>query len=260
MPIWLIMDTCKAIVWLLDILFHQSEQRSEQQKALLDLHCISWTLRTSLDEPVLLSTLSYLVARKLHNFDPILVVDCSNLLFGCIKVVDDKAMITRGMERLATAASMCYLQTLSHLMATNPGSRVIEDTFRTFTKAFPPSTDLNEFPFPHILRILNWVSRYDDLNQRLEGPWEIEWESYKPPSNEHITVAHALANITRFEIRRGTHYAAGPRWILNFVLHSLSRSTLPPASVVIDCLSIVALDLGRDPLVIGALGERWVRI
>ena len=256
MPVWLITDTCKPIVWLLYILFRQPEQRSEQQKALLDLHCISWTLRTSLDEPVLLSTLSYLGTRKLHVFDPILVVDCSNILFGCIKVVDGEATIAQGMERLATAASMCYLQTLSHLLAIDPTSTIIKDTYRKYDEAFPFSTNIHKFPFSRVLYIIDWASLYY-VPGRVQWVWGIEWESYKPPSNEYITVAHALANVTRF----GKPGRVAPDdWILHFVLHSLSRSPPSPSSVVIDCLSIVALDLECDPLAIEALGERCVCI
>ena len=34
------------------------------------------------------------------------------------------------------------------------------------------------------------------------------------------------------------------RWILRFALESLSLNPLPPTSVIADCLSIIAIDLG----------------
>ena len=34
-----------------------------------------------------------------------------------------------------------------------------------------------------------------------------------------------------------------PQWTLHFVLHFLSQDPLPPPSVVIECLSIIAIDL-----------------
>ena len=37
-----------------------------------------------------------------------------------------------------------------------------------------------------------------------------------------------------------------PRWFLRFALHSLSLDPPPPASVVADCLSIIATDLDCD--------------
>ena len=58
LPIWLIMDVCKAIIWLLAIHFGRLDQilgeRLQQQIGLLHLHCVLWTLQTSLDGPTLL--------------------------------------------------------------------------------------------------------------------------------------------------------------------------------------------------------------
>ena len=189
------------------------------------------------------------------NFNPALVIGCSNILFGRTRVVDGKATIIQGMEQLTTAASMCYLQTLSHLMVIDPTSEVIEDTRGRYAEVFPRSTNPNEFQFSHILRIINWALRG---HHPWEDQWEIEWESYKPPSNELITVAHALTNVTWIIKRTGGELV--PDWILHFVLHSLSRSPLPPASVVTDCLSIIALNLDCDPLLPVTLGQRCVCI
>ena len=109
LPVWLIADACKVITWLLVIIFHWMEQGSGHQMALLDLHCILWTLQTSLDGPVRLSTLNYLATATLVEFDPILVVDCFNILLGCFKVIDGKAVTAQGMEELAVVSSTCCL-------------------------------------------------------------------------------------------------------------------------------------------------------
>ena len=80
---------------------------------------------------------------------------------------------------------------------------------------------------------------------------------YKPSSNEHIAVAHALAKISRVEYQRERREKV-PCWLLRFALHFLSQSSLPPTSVAIDCLSIVATDLGCDFSTTTTLGERYV--
>ena len=257
LPIWLIIDTCKAVTWLLVKLFHLSGWRSEQQMGFLDLHCILWTFQTSLDGSVRLSTLNYLATTTLANFDPALVTICFDILFGCVKVIDGKAVITQDMEQLAVSASMCCLQTLSHLMVIDPTSRVIEDTWRQYTVTFPFDTNLDSLPFSHILHIIHRTShpRYAKLWSGAQ--LQVPWEDYKPSNNEHITVAHALTKITQFTYQGMEKI---PCWILRFALHSLSQSPLPPTSVIINSLSIIAINLGCSPLNISAMDERYACI
>ena len=81
------------------------------------------------------------------------------------------------------------------------------------------------------------------LRERARRPWRVQWEKYKPSGDEQIVVASALAKLARFEYRRRGHRKV-PRWLLRFAFHSLSQQPLPPASVLIDCLSIIAIDLG----------------
>lgn len=87
----------------------------------------------------------------------------------------------------------------------------------------------------------------------------IPWEDYKPSSNEHIKVANALTKLARFEYQR-RRFEKVPRWILRFALHSLSQDPLPLTSVVVNCLLIVATDIGCGGLNITTLDERCVRI
>ena len=88
---------------------------------------------------------------------------------------------------------------------------------------------------------------------------QIQWGDYKPPSNEHVIVTRALTKIARFKYQSGG-YEKVPRWLLRFTLHFLAQSPLPPTSVVINCLSIVALDLGYDSSNIVISDERCVHI
>jgi len=260
LPIWLILDISKAIIWLLTALSHWLEQGLEQQTALLDLHCILWTLQTSLDGPVRLSALNYLSTTTLGDFDLALVVDCFAILFGCVKTVHNKVVIAQGMEQLATASSMCCLQIFAHQMTTDPTLKTLEDTKRRFRFHFGHETYIDGLPFSHTLRILHRLSHLNLPSQyRWETQQHVQWDNYKPSSNEHIVVAHALTKITKVECqRRGGERV--PHWILRFVLHSLSQSALPPASVVIDCLSIIAINLGCTPFNLTTSDERCVCI
>ena len=264
LPIWLILDVCRAIVWSLVISFRwvdhrvqkESERRAavlDQQTAVLDQHCISWTLRTLLDGPVRLSALDYLATTISADFDPTLVAGCFDVLFGCIKLAHYEVVVTQGSEQLAAASALCCLHILPHLMAKDPTPRVLEDIHQRYTKAFPLRAEL-DLPAPHTLDILrqtfySWIS----WNNRRQ----IRWGGYKPSSNEHIVVAYALAKISRVEYQRERREKV-PCWLLRFALHSLSQSPLPPTSVVIDCLSIVAIDLGCDFSTTTTLGERYV--
>ena len=58
----------------------------------------------------------------------------------------------------------------------------------------------------------------------------------------HAPVARGIAEGARAEYQQAGHRKVS-RWILHFALHSLSLDPLPPASVVADCLSIIAIDL-----------------
>ena len=281
--ILLVADVCRATIWLLvmisrrvyfwlwqklEQLRSQRElgqlrsrwesgqlrlrQESEQQTAVLDLQCIFWTLRTSLDGPVRLSTLNYLATTTLANLDLTFVVDCFDILFGHVKAINDEAVITQGTEGLAAASALCCLHTISHLTTTDPASRVLDSIRQRYTKAFPFSTQFNDLPFSHILDVIHGVF----YPHRSGQAW---WGHYKPSSNEHAVVSHALAKLARFEYQRSRRKKV-PRWLLRFALHSLSQSLLPPTSVVVNCLSIIAVDLGDDLPNTAMLRGRYVRV
>ena len=258
LPILLTVDACAATAYLSVLCFRWLDRGAEQQTDLLDLRCISWTLRTSLDGPVRLPTLKYLATIPLADLDPDLLVDCFNILLGCVKTVDGKLVVVQGMEPLAAASSLCCLQTVSHLLAMDPTSTVCWDFCIDYAQAFRSSPDLDGLPFSYILRIIHRIfSPYVVPSLLPKALQQVQWEGYGPPSSEHASVAHALAEASRFEyLRRGPL----PCWILRFAFHSLSQSPLPPATVIVDCLSIIAIDLGCDTSSVRASGERCVCI
>ena len=264
LPIWLALDVCKAVVWLLVIssrwVHLQLQQESERQAAVLEQHCISWTLRISLDGPVRMSALSYLVMTRFTNLDPTLVVDCFDVLFGCLKIINNKKVIAQGTEQLVGMSALCCLHVLPHI-TTDSTLRTLEDIRQRYTRVFP-SMIVFDLPARHTLGAIHNI-----LHSKLQTPrwnrWVVEnrvqWTDYKPSSNEHIIVADALAKISQFEYqKRGREKV--PRWLLRFALHSLAQYPLPPISVVFNCLSIIATDLGYDLSKRAISGDRCVRI
>ena len=262
LPIGLIVDSCRAVIWVFIALprgvYILLQRGSKERTAVLDLHCILWTLRTSVDEPVRLSTLSYLATAPLAHLDPTLVVDCFDILFGCVKAIEGTVTIAQGLEQLATVSALCCLHTLSHLAIMNPTPRVFGNIHRRYTQAFPFETNFNLLPFSHILGAIHsvfYLTRMIRVQRPKTPMWSglpmihfrrrVQWEDYKPSNDEHVVVSHALTKLAKLEYqRRGSRDV--PRWLLRFALHSLSQSPLPPTSVVANCLTIIAIDLGHD--------------
>ena len=258
LPICLIVDIRRAIVWLLVTLSRRMrlwlQQESDRQVAMLDQHCISWTLRISLDGPVRLSALNYLATMTSADFDPALAVDCVNVLFDCVKVNDDKATIVQGFEQLATTSILCFFHMLPHLITT---PRVHEDVCQRYTRAIPPRTSFKDFLILGTIHTELYLGPCSHWYERRISRRQMQWEDYKPSSGEHVVAAHVLAKISQEKYLKSGHKV--PRWLLRFALHSLSQSPLPPTSVIANSLSIITIDLGYDSSTTAALDERYVR-
>ena len=73
----------------------------------------------------------------------------------------------------------------------------------------------------------------------------VRLEDCTPSNDEHVIVACALTRLALFESwMRGV--AKVPRWLLGFPFRFLSQDPPPPASIVVNCLSISAIDLVCD--------------
>ena len=223
----------------------------------LDLHCISWILQTSLDKDVHLSTLEYLATvLALADFNPTLVIDCFNILTGCVKVVNNHVVVTQGLEQLAIASALCLLRTFSYLSVIDPMSGILVDIRHRYRRVFPPWINFEGLPFFHTLGSIHNLF-YPDYGNLWFG-----WDDYKPSSHEHLIVTDALTGLAQFEYRRRERRKQVPHWILHFALHTLSQDLLPPTPTVIGCLSIIAVDLDCDVsnARIVTLDERYDRI
>jgi len=227
--------------------------QAEQQTAThaLGLRCISWTLQTSVEGPVRLSALGYLATMILDDSHPTQVAaGWFDVLFDCVKITNGKAMIVQGLEELVAASSLSCLCTLSNLVVMDPVPKILEDICRRYIRTIPSKISFYDPPVPHILGAIHSVLHTKHthgftLFPQRQVRQRVQWKGYEPSSDEHIKVAHTLTNFARSGYQR-SQPAKVPRWLLRFALHSLSRDPPPPASVVTDSLSIIAIDLGCD--------------
>ena len=211
------------------------ERSLTQQTTPPELRCILWTLQTSLDKPVHLSTLRRLATMPdLTGLDPSLVVDCFNIFVGCLSSSNGKVVIIQGLEQLATVSAACFLHTFSYLTTIDPASSVLATVRRRYNRMFPSDIDFRGLPFYcTIIEIHALVSK--DGNPR-----NLEWDYYKPPERELTHFARRMA-----EVAQAKHQDRDvPSWILLFAFRCLSLVPPPPASVTEDCLTIIATNLG----------------
>ena len=251
-------------------LYLMSRRTLEQLRTILEVNCVSWTLRISLDEPTRLLAMKLVTTTTLHDYNPTLVVDCFDILLRYVKVVNGNAVIVQQSEQFARASVLCCLNTLSHLAIMNPWSGVFEDLRQPYTRAFPPGTNFDNLPFSQILGIIHCIFypvRVDGLLPPVDPALlrrttrrgvqysRVQWDDYKPASDEHPMVAHSLVKFCRLELR--TAFKKVPRWVLRFALHTLSQEPMPATSVVVACLAIILINLQAYPL-FPAVYERCV--
>ena len=227
----------------------------DQRAAALDSQCVSWILQTSLEKGVRLSTLKFLgTTPTLVGFNPALLSDCFGILIDCVKVNEGNPAIVQGMEKLAEVSAMCFFLTYSHLSIMDPMPGILLGIRQHYKRIFPLDLDFSDLPFPHTLRTIH-EAIYSDRGVNMS----IEWRSYEPPNHEHVVAARALSKLSWFEYRRRKPNQVPPP-CLSFSLHYLSQDSLPPPSVIADCLLIIAIDLGCNVRRATILGERCVRV
>ena len=228
------------------------EQELDHQTTALNLRCVSWTLQTSLEKPIHLSALKYLITiTEFPSLDPTLIMDCFYIFVGCISVGDGKVVIIQGLERLATASARCFLHSFHHLSSTHPTSSTLADLHRRYDRIFPLWTDFRGLPF---------YTTMADLHALVNQTWNprlVQWYNYRPSNQELIPFARHMVEATQEEYQR-TQKKRVPCWILRFALHFLSLDPPSPASVTADCLTIVAITLDHEPPSASTSDERYI--
>jgi len=169
---------------------------------------------------------------KTRLIDPTLATICLKVLFSYVNVDHNRVTVCRGSEHGARAASLCLLRALSGLDRT---SMEFQDIRQRYLKVIPSDANFGVLCY-HAINVIHAV-----LIGRWKG-WSFSWTDYHPCGQEHVFMANGLAR----GARGGRRHGKAPRWILRFVIHSLSKDPPSPTSVVIDCLTIIAIDLGCD--------------
>jgi len=200
----------------------------------------------SLDKDVHLLTLRFLATTALDHLDPELVLTCFYILVGCVSTTRDKVVVAQGLERLVGASVLAFLHVLSHLTRVDPTSEVLIDVQRQYIRIFPSGISFEGLPSRHHFNILR--NLFDPSAQS-----KIQWKDYDLLSIGHV----AMASLVQYRSQMARLQKV-PRWTLHFALHFLSQDPLPPPSVVVDCLSIIAIDLGCAVSDIATLTEKYV--
>ena len=217
----------------------------DARKTVLDHRCIFWMLCTSLDKYVHLLALKFLAATPMTHFDHGLLSTCVDILVGCVSTFGDRLTVTEGMEELTEASALCSIHGLSYLATMDPESTVFDDVQQRYITNFPSKANFEGFQ-PYYFSVLHNV-----LHPRARS--KIQWKDYDPFSIGHV----AISNLARYRYQRAQPQKV-PRWTLHFALHCLSQDPLPPLSVMVDCLSVVAIDLGCTVLSTTIQHERYV--
>ena len=212
----------------------------EQQFHALDSYCISWMLETSLDKDFSLIAFELLMATSTFpTSDPTILLNCFNVLTGCVATVGTRAVVTRGSERLAEMAITCFLTLLSHFLVVMPGSSIVEDVGQRYRKTFAPLTSFCGLQSNSTMTVVHHL-----FYTGADGREPVRWDNFHPSLPEHGSIMRGLLLIAWSEYRRRQERRKVPRWILRFVLRSLSQETLPPDDIIADSLLIVGIDLG----------------
>jgi hypothetical protein len=230
-----------------------AERRFDQLPALLDSRCISWTLQTSLDEQVRFSTLEYLTTTsELVGFNPALITDCFDAFVGCVGLSDRRVVIVGGSEQLATVSARCLFLLLHRLLVTDPTSVALTDLRRRYRMIFPPEVDFTDLPFHSTMTMI------DVLVGQGRNHHNFSWDNLSPSSQDHIAFTQLMVEASWAQYQQMGRRKV-PRWILRFVIHSLSMDPSPPAPVIAGCLKIIAIDLDCNVPDITDFDQRCVR-
>ena len=207
----------------------------------LDFHCASWILQTSSDITIKQLALKFLKeillpSRLNSSINSALFVESFNVFINCFFLGHpDQIPIANGLEELAETSAMCVLLTYPSVSATEATPAVIRDVDHRYEKIFPDNRHWSLQSSPASVNALQGV---------LGGGWiggDVDWRSYNPPMDELTTFSRTLGRLAQFKYR--TRYPSIANWLIQFAIRFLSQKPLPPTSVVVDCLMLIATDL-----------------
>jgi len=124
----------------------------------------------------------------------------------------------------------------------DPKSNILKDVGEQFSRIFPPTADLCNLPFHHTISVVQGLFRRHDWS-----PKELSWEGYDSSTPENLLLAHHLVKVAWFFHQQLQGYQNKvPHWVLRFSFHCLIQDPNTPVQVIVDCLLIIAIDLGCE--------------
>jgi len=148
----------------------------------------------------------------------------------------DYSQVTGGLaqERATRAASLHLLHVLSGV---DPVSAVVGGVPQQPARISSHYSNFKGLLCYHTINAIQMLSV-----GKQEG-YSIGWTVLKLHPQEHTVFTNTLVQVAH-ELRESQKKV--PRWILRSVLHYLSLKPSPPTSVTVNCLLIIAIDLGCD--------------
>jgi len=179
---------------------------------------------------------------QIHLVDPTLALVYLDVLLYNIDINPDWVTARPGSERVVGVASMYLLHALSSSKPT-----VVEDIRRRYLVFIPREAGFGG-SFRHTMVAIHALL----FSSRERQPFR--WLDYQPCAQEYASFATTLVQVA---FNRREHGKV-PRWVLRFSRQSMLLDPEPPASVITDCLKIIAIDLGVLESNIRNLDKRYV--
>jgi len=164
---------------------------------------------------------------RIHLTNPAPAPVYLDVLLSYLDVDHGRVTECPGSEQGIRAASLCLLRALA---GANLGSAAFVDIRERYNAVIPPHADFEGLLCYHAISAIH-ATLVDAQETQT-----ISWMDYKPHTQEYIFFANTLARVAH----------KVPRWALRFAAHSLSQDPLSPPSAIIDCLTVIAINLGCD--------------
>ena len=146
---------------------------------------------------------------------------------------------------------MYFAYTFHRLSVMDPASTVIMDLHKRYKRIFSPTSNFGDTPFHHTLFTV------DTVVTKRWNPNQAWTNALRAPNHEYVLLTWHMVSVAQVGYQRTQHRKV-PRWVLCFVLDSLSLDPQPPTFVVAMCLTILAIDMGCDVSDITTLNKRYI--
>ena len=161
---------------------------------------------------------------------PAIALGFFNIFTICIRT----ARTTQGFQQLSTACAGYFCQTFYRLTATYPTSSILEYFHLRYHHALLLKDNSTDLPSCHPMIMISAL---------IGGKWSASpiWrDDNRSSDRERLRFARDIAELAQAEYRRKQEVSI---WIVDFAFDSLFLDPLPSASIIANCLKVLAIDL-----------------